>query len=126
MDAYQLLKHAHMGFAGLTILSFTGRGVLLFTRPALLKAKPLRILPHVIDTLLLACAIGMLVVAELNPLQVPWIMAKIVALLFYIAFGTITFKRARTTGGKLAAFAGSLLVLAYIVAVAFTKQVWPL
>jgi uncharacterized membrane protein SirB2 len=124
MEAYQVFKHAHMGFAALTILSFSGRGILRFTRPELLAAKPLRILPHVIDTLLLASAIGMLMVAQLNPLEASWVMAKIVGLLCYIVLGTFALKRARTRQGRLLAFAAALLTLGYIVAVAFTKQVW--
>lgn len=125
MEAYQVFKHAHMGFAALTALSFSGRGILRFTRPALLTARPLRILPHVVDTLLLVSAIGMLTVAGLNPLEAPWVMAKIAGLLCYIVLGTFALKRARTPQRRILAFAAALLVLAYIVAVAFTKQVWP-
>ena len=78
------------------------------------------------DTLLLAAAIGMLAVARINPLDSSWLTAKIVALLVYIGLGTIAIKRGHTRSGRLLAWLLALATLAYIVAVAFTKQAWPL
>ncbi|MGQ9861416.1 MAG: SirB2 family protein, partial [Thiobacillaceae bacterium] len=81
--------------------------------------------PHVNDTLLLAAAIGLLLVADLSPLDQPWIMAKIIGLIAYIGLGTVALKRGRTKAIRVMAFVAALGVFAYIVAVAVTKQVVP-
>ena len=44
-----------------------------------LQAKPVKILPHVIDTVLLASAIALAIMASLNPLEHGWLSAKIMA-----------------------------------------------
>ena len=67
----------------------------------------------------------MLAVAGLNPLQHGWLLAKITALLAYIALGTIALKRGKTALQKNLAFVGALAVFGYIAAVAVTKQVLP-
>ena len=125
MNTYFILKQAHIGFAYLTILSFSVRGVMMWLKPAWLKFKPVRILPHIIDTCLLGCAIAMLIIAQLNPLDTPWLMAKIIALLFYIVLGTIALKRGKTPKIRGVAFVLSLVCVLYIFWVAKTKLVWP-
>jgi len=125
MPDYLMLKHAHAGFAYLTVLSFAARGLMMAAKPAWLVAKPVRIAPHLIDTLLLACAIALLVVGQLNPLHIPWLQAKIVALLVYIGLGTVALKRGKTPAVRWGAFFAALATVLYIVAVAKTKLVWP-
>lgn len=48
--SYLALKGAHAGFAYLTLLSFTIRGIWMLTDSRLLTARLTRIVPHVIDT----------------------------------------------------------------------------
>ena len=125
MMNYLFLKHAHAGFAYLTVTLFALRGLMMLYRPAWLNKRAMRILPHVIDTLLLSCAIGMLIVADLNPFIVPWLLAKIIALLLYIVLGTIALKRGKTRRSRIIALVLALLTVIYIIAVAKTKLVWP-
>ena len=125
MMSYLFLKHAHAGFAYLTASLFTLRGLMMLYKPTWLSSKTMRILPHVIDTLLLGCAVAMLVIADLNPFIVPWLLAKIIALLLYIVLGTIALKRGKTRRGRTVALVLALLTVIYIIAVAKTKLVWP-
>lgn len=125
MNTYFILKQAHAGFAYLTILSFCLRGFLMWVKPEWLKVLPVRILPHIIDTFLLALGIAMLVIADMNPLEYPWLMAKIIALVFYVVLGTIALKRGKTRKARGIAFVLSLMTVLYILMVAKTKLVWP-
>ena len=125
MPDYLTLKALHVAFVVGSGALFVVRGALLRISPRTLQTRWLRVLPHVVDTLLLAAAIGMLVVASINPFESSWLTAKIIALLFYIGVGTIALKRGRTAGIRLAAWLLALASFAYIVAVAFTKQPWP-
>lgn len=123
---YLAFKHLHLACVGLSATLFLVRGLLMLGRPEALQARWARVLPHVVDTVLLSAAIGMLVVGRIHPLDAPWLLAKISALLVYIGLGTVALKRGRTRGVRLGAWLAALAVLLYIVAVAMTKQVWPL
>ena len=124
--SYLAFKHLHLTCVGLSAALFFVRGLLMLWRPDALRASWARITPHVVDTVLLVAAIGMLVAGRINPLDAPWLLAKIGALLVYIGLGTVALKRGRTRGVRLGAWLGALAVLLYIVSVALTKQVWPL
>lgn len=122
---YFMIKHAHMGFAYLSITLFVLRGGLMLIDSPLLHSKIAKILPHIIDTLLLACAIALLVIGKWNPLQQPWILAKITGLILYVGLGTIALKRGKTKTIRSLALAASLVVVAYILMVAKTKLILP-
>lgn len=123
--AYVLLKNIHLATIVITLALFLLRGAWRLMDSPRLDQKWVKIVPHTNDAILLSSAIGMLVVGKLNPLDHGWLMAKILALLAYVALGTIALKRGRTPLQRNLAFVGALAVFAYMVAVAFTKQVWP-
>ncbi|KMN82273.1 putative membrane protein SirB2 [Chromobacterium alkanivorans] len=126
MYPYLIVKHAHMGFAYLSILLFAVRGgLMLGGKQNILALKPVRILPHVIDTLLLGCAIALVIMGGWPVLQSPWLLAKIVGLVLYVALGTIALRRGKTPQTRLIAFLCALAAVFYIVLVAKTKLVFP-
>lgn len=122
---YAFLKHIHLATIVITLALFLLRGAWRLTDSPKLNQKWVKIVPHTNDAILLAAAIGMLIVANLNPLDHGWIMAKIIALLAYIVLGTIALKRGKTPLQRNLAFIGALAVFAYMIAVAVTKQAWP-
>jgi uncharacterized membrane protein SirB2 len=119
---YLSLKHFHMTCAALSGSLFLLRGVWMLRASNLLQAKWVRIAPHIVDTLLLASAIGLAAWSQQYPGQQPWLTAKLGALFGYIVLGSIALKRGRSKGQRLAALAGALALFAYIVLVATTKR----
>jgi uncharacterized membrane protein SirB2 len=122
---YQMLKHLHMSFAALSGGLFLLRGVWMLRASSMLQARWVRIAPHIIDTLLLASAIGLAVWSSQYPFVQSWLTAKVLALIGYIGLGTIALKRGRTPGVRAAAFVGAVLLFLYILTVARTKMVLP-
>lgn len=122
---YALLRTAHIATVHISLALFLLRGFWMLRESPHLHDRWVRILPHVNDTLLLAAAIAMLVVGGFNPLQHPWLMAKILGLLAYIGVGTVALKRGRTKATRVKALIVAVGIFAYIVAVAVTKQVVP-
>ena len=121
---YALLKHLHLAAVGLSVIGFLVRGVAgLLGRPWV-RRRPARTLPHAIDTVLLASALGMLYVAGLNPLHTPWVAAKIGGLLLYIGLGVLALRRNAPLQWRAAALCGALLTVAWIGSVAVSKQPW--
>ncbi|NWG38960.1 MAG: SirB2 family protein [Hydrogenophilaceae bacterium] len=123
--AYTLLKTLHLTTVAITLSLFLLRGAWRLMDSTRLNQKWVKVVPHANDAILLASAIGMIIIAKLNPLQHGWLMAKIIALLAYIVLGTIALKRGKTPLQRNLAFIGALAVFGYMLAVAVSKQVWP-
>ena len=122
---YTLLKYLHVICVVLSGAGFVLRGAWMLRGSPLLAQRWVRVLPHVVDTVLLASAIALALMLEQYPLVQGWLTAKLIGLVVYIVLGTIALKRGRTRGVRLTALAGALLVFAYVVAVALTKSVLP-
>ena len=122
MSLFEILKVLHVSCAVLSIGGFTLRGYWMITGNPRLRSRPARVLPHLIDTLLLGSAIGMLVIWQANPFVLPWLNAKIIALLCYIGLGMVAFRFGKTRRLRMLAFGMALLSAAYIVSVAITKS----
>lgn len=120
--SYYALKHIHMTFAVLSGALFLLRGLWMLAESKHLQQRWVRVAPHIVDTLLLASAIGLAVWSSQYPGQSPWLTAKLVALVAYIGLGTLALKRGRTRQVRGLAFVGALACFAYILAVALTKN----
>ena len=122
MMSYGLIKHMHAAAAVAVVVLFVVRGAWMLADSPMLERRWVRIVPHVNDTILLLAGIWLATSFGLAP----FVVAKIVALVIYIVLGTIALKRGRTKGIRIAALVGSVAVLAYIFAVAMTKNPVPL
>ena len=118
---YAAIKLVHVGAAALSIAGFALRGAWMLRSPQRLSERWVRIVPHVIDTVLLASALWLAWQLGAEGTR-GWLWAKLIALLVYIGLGTIALKRGRTRGVRVAAFAGALATFAYIVTVAIAKS----
>ncbi len=121
---YLALKHFHMTCAGVSLFLFLLRGAWMFSGSARLKSKFARIVPHVVDTLLLASAVALMVVTRQYPLQQAWLTAKLIGLVIYILLGTVALKRGRTPAVRGVAFVAAVAVFLWIVATARAHSPW--
>lgn len=87
-----------------------------------LTQRWVKILPHVNDTLLLACAIVLMVQIQQYPFVHAWLTAKVVALVLYIVAGTVAIKRGKTKSIRSAAFCFALFCYFYMLSVAFNHH----
>lgn len=123
---YAFIKLVHMSSAGLSFGLFFLRGIWMLHAPARLQRRWVRTTPHVIDSVLLASAVTLALWSRQYPLAQDWLSAKVIALLVYIALGTLALRRGRGPRVRLLAWLGALAVFVYLVAVARTRDVWPL
>ena len=114
----------HLAAAVVSPLLFTARSYRAWRGrdPA---AGLLRWLPHAVDTVLLGAGITLAFMIRQNPLEQPWLAAKIIALLCYIAVGHIAVRRLRQQGAILAAWLSAIAIITYVYAVAFTMRPVP-
>ena len=119
---YWVLKTLHVTTAILSIAGFGIRGYWKIIGSDRLQQRWLKIAPHIVDSILLASAVALAVVIQVSPFAQLWLGVKIIALVAYILLGMVVMRWARSTGQRLAAYIGAILVFAYIVLVAATKN----
>lgn len=120
--SYLAIKHIHMTFAALSGTLFFLRGLWMLRESPLLQKRWIARSSYVIDTMLLGSAIVMMVWSAQYPLVQQWLTVKVLAVIAYIVAGAIALKRGRTRGARIGAFVIALLLLAYIVKLALTRQ----
>ncbi len=119
---YAALKLIHQGAVAISITGFFARGAGALAGAGWARSRVARTLPHLVDTVLLATAIALAWMLQMNPLTTPWLGAKIVGLLAYIGLGMVALKPGRPVGMRAAAWIAALLCFAQIVATAITKS----
>ena len=119
---YLVLKYLHITCVVLSGLGFFLRGLWMLSESALLKQRWVRVVPHVVDTVLLGSAITMLVISAQLPFAQGWLTAKLIGLVVYIMFGMMALKRGRTRKVRAVFFVAALAAFAYIVSVALTRS----
>jgi len=124
-EAYFAIRTLHVACAVLSIAGFAARGVLMLLDSPVLRARLVRVAPHVVDTVLLASAVWLAWFLGQVPFAHGWITAKVLALLAYIVLGSIALRRGRTKAVRVAAFGAALATVGYIVAVALTRDATP-
>ncbi len=121
----ELVKYFHVSMALLSITGFIIRGIWMIQESAYLHQKWVKVLPHIIDSLLLISAIFMAISLAINPLEQSWLLSKIIALLLYIALGMVALRFGKSITQRKIAWILAIIVFLYIVLVAFTKQSLP-
>jgi len=116
------IKWLHMACALLSGGGFFIRGILMMRESAWLQVRMVKIAPHVVDTVLLLSAIALASQWGWAALQLPWLLAKIMALLVYIGLGVVALRAGRSKRGRVLAWLAALLVFAYMITVAVSKN----
>ncbi|MGE0559225.1 MAG: SirB2 family protein [Burkholderiales bacterium] len=122
---YQVLKLVHVSCVAVSYALFVLRGAWMIRESPLLGRRWVRVVPHVVDTMLLASAVAMAVTIRQYPFVAGWLTAKLLALACYIGLGMIALKRGRTRRIRIAAWMAAQAVFFYIVAVAMTRSPLP-
>ncbi len=121
MAYYLIIKQIHVTCVLLSGLLFLYRGGLMLAASPLLRQTWLRVLPHIVDTVLLTAGVTLAVVSHQYPGQQPWLTAKLIGLVVYIGLGMIALKRGKTRRTRAVALIAALLVFAWIIGVAITR-----
>ncbi|KAB2932807.1 MAG: SirB2 family protein [Candidatus Contendobacter sp.] len=122
MPTYLALKHLHLTAVVLSFALFALRGLWMLADSPQLQRRWVRIVPHLVDTVLLASAIGLTLILQQYPFVDGWLTAKILALIAYIILGSVALKRGPTKPIRAAAGAAALAMFGYIVSVALTRH----
>ncbi len=120
--SYVLLKMIHVGSIIISYLLFFLRGIWLMQDSEKLRQRWVKILPHIVDTILLTSAITLAIVIQQSPFSDSWLTAKVIGLLVYIGLGMIAMRFGKTRQKRIVAWIAAQCVFIYIVLVALTKS----
>ena len=117
----QRSSHQHCASVSLLTLRFWWR----YTDARLARARWTRIVPPVVDTVLLVSGVALMVKTHILPFteQGTWLTEKLFGVIIYIVLGFIAldYRRARSQQARLVAFPLALVVLYIIIKLATTK-----
>jgi uncharacterized membrane protein SirB2 len=111
-----------MTLAVLSISLFTLRFIWTVANSPRLKAKWVKITPHIIDTLLLTFGVVMAVQYSINPIEQLWLGEKLLAVAAYIFTGYFTLKLARNKPMQIIGYLGAMGWVMLIVRLAMTRE----
>lgn len=119
--SYAVIRQLHVAAAALSLALFVLRAAWMLASPARLQMRWVKIAPHCVDTVLLGSALWLAWQLGADGTR-SWLAAKVIAVLVYIAAGTVALKRGRTRGVRVTALIVALATFGYIVSVALTKS----
>lgn len=119
---YLTIKGIHVTLAGLSIGFFLLRALWSVSESSLLQRRWAKVMPHLIDTLLLAFGVTLMIMLRAWPQHTPWLAAKLIALLVYIGLGTFAIKRGATPARRAMFALLAALVFAYMVVTAVSHD----
>jgi len=120
-----LLKSVHIFSVASSYALFFLRGIWNLYNSSIMGQRWIKIVPHVVDTLLIVSAIGLAITIHQYPFVDAWLTAKVIALLVYIMLGFVAFRGSMRKSIRIFVWLAAQAVFAYIVLVAVTKNPVP-
>ena len=125
MNTFSTLLSIHLTSIALSVGLLTLRFWWRYTDARLASARWTRVLPPVIDTVLLLSGVALIAKTHILPFtgQGTWLTEKLFGVIIYIVLGFIAldYRRARSQQTRLIAFPLALVVLYIIIKLATTK-----
>lgn len=122
---YSAVKAVHVACVAASYALFLLRGVWMLCDSPRIQRRWVRVLPHAVDTLLLASALILAWWSRQYPFAAPWLTAKVIALAVYIALGATALRPGPSRARRGGAWVAAQGVFIYIVAVALTRNPLP-
>ncbi len=119
---YLAVKYVHVISVALSLAGFFLRGILMMRDSPLLRARWVRVLPHINDTVLLVAALSLAAMSGQYPFVVGWVTAKVLGVIAYIILGALALRDAGTRRMRIICWCASLAVFGWIVSVALTRE----
>ena len=120
--SYAAVKMIHVTSVIISYLLFSLRSIWTIRGSATLKRRWVKIVPHVVDTVLLLSAITLAIWIQQDPIHDSWLSAKVVGLLAYIGLGMVALRFGKTLKTRIIAWIAAQAAFFYIVMVALTKN----
>ena len=111
----------HLFSVTLSLTGFFLRGVLTLRASPLMKARWIKVLPHINDTILLAAALSLAVMSDQYPFVSGWVTAKVLGVIAYIILGSLALRAGSSPRTRIVCWLAAMAVFGWIVSVALTR-----
>jgi uncharacterized membrane protein SirB2 len=119
---YALVKLVHQSAVALSLTGFFVRGPAALAGASWVRGRAAKTLPHIVDSVLLLSALTLAWMLRLDPVNAPWLLAKIIGLVVYVGLGVVALRPGNPRPVRAAAWVGALVTALWIVSVAITKN----
>lgn len=124
MATYLVFKHLHIALVCLSVGLFILRFAWQFRQTASGQRRWVRVVVHIIDTLMLLSGVALVMITHFYPFspQGIWLTEKLFGVIIYIVLGVVALgRRPRSQKVRWIAFLLALIVVYVIVKLAITK-----
>ncbi len=118
---YMAFKHLHLTAIALSLLFLILQVVTQVMDSKMKDAKWLKVLPHIINTVLIITAVGLCVTLAQYPFVHDWVTSKLIGLVAYVLLAIVAVKWARTNAMRVFALIGAVAWLVLTGKVAISK-----
>jgi len=112
----------HLATVTVSVCLFGLRCAWMVAGSPMLQNRTVRVLPHVVDTALLASGAWLMVLTRQFPFANTWLTVKLLAVVAYIVLGSIALRHGRNLRVRSIASVAALLTVAWIVLVAHARH----
>jgi len=115
----------HVSLVALSLSLFVWRGLYMWRGIVIQSRMWKRILPDIIDSLLLMSGASLAYILGFAPWYDSWLLIKLIAVLVYIGLGFMALRELESLWLKRMYFILSLLTAMYVIAIAHSKLIFP-
>lgn len=119
---YFLVKHIHLTAIAISLSLFILRFIWTLRASPIMQQRWVKILPHAVDTILLASAVTLCFLISQYPFADAWLTQKLIFVILYIFMGLLTLKWARSAGMRWTGFIAAIACIVLSAKVAVLKQ----
>jgi len=119
---YPTVKLVHQCAVALSVTGFATRGLASLAGAAWVRSRAARSVPHIVDTVLLASGLTLAWMLQLTPARAPWLVAKLIGLIVYVALGVVALRPAVPRPLRVSAWLAAMATVGWMVSVAITKH----
>ena len=119
---HSFIKTIHVTAVAMSGTSFFARGLASLLGAAWVRGRLAKTLPHIIDSVLLLSALALAWSLRLTAANAPWLIAKVIGLLLYVALGVLALRPARPAAVRALAWVAAMATFGWIVSVAIKKS----
>lgn len=123
--SFLLLKILHVSFVVSSYTLFFLRGIWSLNGLAIMQHRWVRIVPHVVDTLLFISALALAFTIRQYPFMDAWLTAKIIGLLLYVGLGFVALRDGMNKALRFVAWLAAQAAFVFIVLVAISHNPVP-
>ena len=119
---YLIIKNTHLTLVTISLLLFSIRGLMMVLKNENYRHRIFRVLPPLVDTLLLASGVSLMVILQQYPTTVSWLAVKLSALIIYILLGVVALNRVNNYRLQVISFIAAVSVVLFMVSVAINHH----